>query len=120
MRVREPPPAERIRRRWRLLAIAFAIRAVLGQAFIPAYHPHGGAIDGGYRQDGSNQPDQDGDDDCPICQAAHAIGAAILPAPASHPVLAAVVLRTSIPEPPGHIDRRKADRPRQRAPPSLI
>ena len=102
------------------MAALFAVWTVLAQAFIPAFHHHDGPVGGWYQQGGSNQPDQDDDDDCPICQAAHAIGAAVLPGAPSHHVLVAAVFRTVIPDLPGSIDRRKTDRPRQRAPPSLI
>lgn len=115
------PPADRIRtRQRRLLAIAFAVWAVLSQAFIPAFHHHDGVIGGWHQQNGSNQPDQDGDDDCPICQVAHAIGAAVLPVPPSHYILEPVILGMGVPDLPGHIDQHKNDRPRQRAPPPLI
>ena len=108
-----------------MMAALFAVWAVLAQAFIPASHHHDGPVGGWHQQGGPDrpnqgQPDQDGDDDCPICQAAHAIGTAVLPGAPSHPILVAAVFRTVIPDLPGPIDRRKTDRPRQRAPPSLI
>ena len=102
------------------MAALFAVWAVLAQAFIPAFHHHDGPIGGWHQQGGSDQPDQDDDDDCPICQAVHAIGTAVLPGAPSHHILVAVVLRTGVPDAPGPVDRRKTDRPRQRAPPSLI
>lgn len=102
------------------MVVVLAVWAVLAQAFIPAFHRHDGPVTGWHQQSGSDQPDQDGGDDCPICQAAQAIGATILSAPPSPPILVPVVLRAGIPEPPGYMDRRETFRPRQRAPPSLI
>ena len=116
-----PTPAHRIRSHRRHLMAAFlAVWAVLAQAFIPVFHHHDGPITGWHQQRGSDQPDQNDDDDCPICQAAHAIGTAVLPGAPSHHVLVAVVFRSVLPNLPNLIDRRKTDRPRQRAPPSLI
>ena len=102
------------------MAALFAVWAVLVQALIPAFHHHDGVIGGRHEQGGSDQPDQDDDDDCPICQVAHAIGTAVLPGAPSHPILVAAVFRSVLPDLPGPVDRRKTDRPRQRAPPSLI
>jgi hypothetical protein len=103
-----------------MMAAFLAVWAILAQAFIPAVHHHDGMIGGWHQQGGSNQPDQDDNDDCPICQAAHAIGTAVLLGAPSSPILVAMVFRTVLPDLPGHIDRRKTDRPRQRAPPPLI
>ncbi|WP_141400559.1 hypothetical protein [Magnetospirillum sp. 15-1] len=103
-----------------LAAVLLAVWAMLGQTLIPAFHHHDGGLAGWHQAGGSDLPGQDGDDDCPICQAAHTIGTAALPGGLALHELMPAALPWPMSGQTGHPGRHRNDRPRQRAPPSPI
>ena len=102
------------------MLVVLAVWALLGQAFIPAFHHHDGPVGGWHGKAGPGQSDQDDEDDCPVCQAAHAIGSAVLPGEPSSHLPVPVALPPPAPESPAFGGRRRTGRPRQRAPPPVI